>query len=391
MDTESQKNKFFKLIRQFLRSLEEQFPSSKKQIASFRKLMNNTKKNKFIKYVVSKLEPYSHDISHNNTEIFNTDEPVYLLKYIDFRKFFANEVSDENKNIIWQYLQSLYIMGNFILQGNSLLKGLKNLEDNLNVNDETGASNDEANPMNDALKNMFENLQKAQTQKEQTQNDETNTDNNDENTQKTTDNQSNPFGFIEELASEIANEIEIPDDLKKPDAKPADLFHSIFFSKENHFANMVSKVGEKIQKKMETGELNQEKLFSQTQDIMSNMQKGLGEMQNDPEMMKQMGGMTNILQSMMGGLNGKGGKGPDMGSMMNMFSSMMGGNNGDDDDEEMPDLSELQDKWRKTRNQEYRAAMRKEQLRKKLDNKRKLLENKARFEEKQKQKENTEE
>lgn len=391
MDTESQKNKFFKLIRQFLRSLEEQFPSSKKQIASFRKLMNNTKKNKFIKYVVSKLEPYSHDISHNNTEIFNTDEPVYLLKYIDFRKFFADEVSDENKSIIWQYLQSLYIMGNFILQGNSLLKGLKNLEDNLNVNDETGASNDEANPMNDALKNMFENLQKAQTQKEQTQNDETNTDNNNENTQKTSDNQSNPFGFIEELASEIANEIEIPDDLKKPDAKPADLFHSIFFSKENHFANMVSKVGEKIQKKMETGELNQEKLFSQTQDIMSNMQKGLGEMQNDPEMMKQMGGMTNILQSMMGGLNGKGGKGPDMGSMMNMFSSMMGGKNGDDDDEEMPDLSELQDKWRKTRNQEYRAAMRKEQLRKKLDNKRKLLENKARFEEKQKQKDNTEE
>ena len=64
---------------------------------------------------------------------------------------------------------------------------------------------------------------------------------------------------------------------------------------------------------------------------------------------------------------------------------------GDDDDEEMPDLSELQDKWRKTRNQEYRAAMRKEQLRKKLDNKRKLLENKARFEEKQKQKDNTEE
>ena len=153
---------------------------------------------------------------------------------------------------------------------------------------------------------------------------------------------------------------------------------------------MVSKVGEKIQKKMETGELNQEKLFSQTQDIMSNMQKGLGEMQNDPEMMKQMGGMTNILQSMMGGLNGQNGKGPDMGSMMNMFSSMMGGKNGDDDDEEMPDLSELQDKWRKTRNQEYRAAMRKEQLRKKLDNKRKMLENKARFEEKQKQKENKE-
>lgn len=391
MDTESQKNKFFKLLRQFLRNLEEQFPNSKSQVASFRKLMNNTKKNKFIKYVVTKLEPYSHDISHNNTEIFNTDEPVYLLKYIDFRKFFKDEVSDENKSIIWQYLQSLYIMGNFILQGNSLLKGLKNLEENLNVNDETNESNTENNAMNDALKNMFENLQKAQSQKEQAQNDESNTDNND-NTQKSSDNnQSNPFGFIEELASEIANEIEIPDDLKRPDAKPADLFHSIFFSKENHFANMVSKVGEKIQKKMESGELNQEKLFSQTQDIMANMQKGLGEMQNDPEMMKQMGGMTNILQSMMGGLNGKGGKGPDMGSMMNMFSSMMGGKNGDDDDEEMPDLSELQETWRKTRNQEYRAAMRKEQLRKKLENKKKLLENKARFEEKQKQKENKEE
>ena len=395
MDTEAQKNKFFKLLRQFLRSLEEQFPNSKNQISSFRKLMNNTKKNKFIKYVVTKLEPHSSDISHNNVEIFRSKDPVYLLKYIDFRKFFRDDVSEETRSIIWQYLQSLYIMGNFILQGNNLLKGLKSFEENLNTNDNVNDSENNNEPMNDALKNMFENLQKAQEQNTTNTNEnstEGTQDNKQENKQENKqDNNSNPFGFIEELASEIANEIEIPEDLKKPDTKPADLFHSIFFSKENHFANMVSKVGEKIHKKMESGELNQEKLFSQTQDVMANMQKGLGEMQNDPEMMKQMGGMTNILQSMMGGLNGKGGKGPDMGNMMNMFSSMMGGNNNEDgEDEEMPDLSELQDKWKKTRNQEYRAAIRKEQLRKKLDNKRKMLENKARFEDKQKQKENKE-
>ena len=34
---------------------------------------------------------------------------------------------------------------------------------------------------------------------------------------------------------------------------------------------------------------------------------------------------------------------------------------------EMPDLSGLEDKWRRARNQEYRIAVRKEQL-KKLDN-----------------------
>ena len=39
MDTEAQKTKFFKLLRQFLNNIEQHFPNSKRQISDFRKLI----------------------------------------------------------------------------------------------------------------------------------------------------------------------------------------------------------------------------------------------------------------------------------------------------------------------------------------------------------------
>ena len=59
------------------------------------------------------------------------------------------------------------------------------------------------------------------------------------------------------------------------------------------------------------------------------------------------------------------------------------------DDEEMPDLEELQEKWKKSRNQEYRASMAKERLRRKLENKRKVALNQQRFQEKSSQRKGT--
>jgi len=64
---------------------------------------------------------------------------------------------------------------------------------------------------------------------------------------------------------------------------------------------------------------------------------------------------------------------------------MGGGGGGDGDNEEMPDLDELQEKWRKTRNQDYRASMAKERLKRKLENKQKRMLNQQRFQEKSKQ------
>ena len=162
-----------------------------------------------------------------------------------------------------------------------------------------------------------------------------------------------------------------------------------FFGENNAFSSMVSKVGQKIHQNMESGELDTDKLMKETTGMMGNLQESMSEMQKDPEFMKQMGPMANMMQSMMSGMmsgNNKGGM-PNMGNMMNMMSSMMGGGNNDNNnDEEMPDLEELQEKWKKTRNQEYRASAAKERLRRKLENKRKVALNQQRYQEKSLQK-----
>ena len=64
---------------------------------------------------MNKIEPYSKAISHCDETIFDSEEPVYLLKNIDFVKLFKSDISENSKNSIWQYLQGLYILGNFML------------------------------------------------------------------------------------------------------------------------------------------------------------------------------------------------------------------------------------------------------------------------------------
>jgi len=49
----------------------------------------------------------------------------------------------------------------------------------------------------------------------------------------------------------------------------------------------------------------------------------------------------------------------------------------DEDDEEFPDLDDIKKKIQKNRNQEFRASMKREQLRRKLEQRRKMMDDKS--------------
>lgn len=372
-------DKFYSLLRQFIKNLEEQYPNLKKEFSDYRKYVKNTKKTKFTKNFYNRLQPYSEDISKCNYQKFeDADEPIYFFKNIDFRKILTKDTDERNKEVIMQYLQSLYVIVNMIISGDELMNAFKSFANQKGDNQDNNLENFDV--MRDMINNLSKNIEENNS--ENVSEESTEENNNKENEKKPNP---SPFGFIEELAEEIAKDIEIPEELQKGDGNPGELFQKMFFGENNAFSSMVSKVGQKIHQKMESGELDTDKLMKETTGMMGNLQESMSEMQKDPEFMKQMGPMANMMQSMMSGMmsgNNKGGM-PNMGNMMNMMSSMMGGGNNDNNnDEEMPDLEELQEKWKKTRNQEYRASAAKERLRRKLENKRKVALNQQRYQEK---------
>jgi len=368
---------FYKILREFLLNLRETFPEKSSEINDYWKYVRKTKKPKYIKQFMNKIEPYSKAISHCDETIFDSEDPVYLLKNIDFVKLFKSDISENSKNSIWQYLQGLYILGNFITNTN-ILDNLKNISSN--------DDNKETEVIKDMLTNIKNLSEKSQSQSQEkseseSQSQEKSESESQEKSKSESESQekseSEPssampgtFGLIESLAKEISDEIDIPKDINVNN--PADLFHSMFFSKEGGFAKLLTSVGEKIKTKVDSGELNEDILMKETQNMMSTMQ-GLMGGENTGD--NKMGDIGKMFQGMMGG---KGGGMPNIGGLGNILGSLMSNKEGNDnDDEEFPDLDDIKNKIQKNRNQEFRASMKREQLRRKLEQRRKMMDDKS--------------
>ena len=267
---------FYKILRQFLLNLRESFPEKTNEINEYYKYVRNTKKSKYVKGFMKKLEEYSKAISHCDKSIFETDEPVYLLKNIDFREFFTDSVSEKNQTSIWHFLQSLYILGNFITNtNNEIMKTLIKISgeegsEEGQSNEEEQTETGEANEAAQILKDMIDNMKNAHTQQHANDTEKETQEQSQEQQQSGANESSNPLGLIESLAKEIAEEIELPKDIKSDN--PADLFHSMFFSKQGGFSKLLSSVGRKIKKKVDSGQLNEEILMKETQKMMGNIQ-----------------------------------------------------------------------------------------------------------------------
>lgn len=361
---------FYKILREFLLNLRETFPEKSSEINDYWKYVRKTKKPKYVKQFMNKIEPYSKAISHCDETIFDSEEPVYLLKNIDFVKLFKSDISENSKNSIWQYLQGLYILGNFITNTN-ILDNLKNISSN--------DDNKETEVIKDMLTNIKNLSEKSQSQSQSQEKSESESEqpqekseSESEQSQEKSDTSATPgtFGLIESLAKEISDEIDIPKDINVNN--PADLFHSMFFSKEGGFAKLLTSVGEKIKTKVDSGELNEDILMKETQNMMSTMQ-GLMGGENTGD--NKMGDIGKMFQGMMGG---KGGGMPNIGGLGNILGSLMSNKEGnDEDDEEFPDLDDIKKKIQKNRNQEFRASMKREQLRRKLEQRRKMMDDKS--------------
>ena len=206
-------------------------------------------------------------ISEKNEELFNNS--IFILKNIDFKELWISEdLSNSNREKIWEYLQTLFILSETIVNDSNTVKNLVNSIRKLQNNTESEESNDSIDENVDSeIYNMLKNLS-------------------EENKNTPLDPNFLENGLLGKLASELTNEIDLSDMNLENSDNVNDVFSNLI-SGDNpmKFMNLIQTVGQKIQGKVDQGEFNQNDLFKEAKQMM-------GSLQND-ESMKMFNNLIN--------------------------------------------------------------------------------------------------
>jgi len=233
-------NNIIKIYPEYKESLEEYYGDLLEK--------DSCNEDKHVKRFMRKFSGHKDQISSKDNDLF--EETICFLKNIDFKIIWEDEITTDNiKTTIWDYLQTLFVIGETIISDSgkikSLVETLKNKADNVPI-EETSGENKEILEM---LKNLSEKSKDSNVSE-----DLLNT------------------GMIGNLAKELAGDINLDDmnlNLGDENAGIGDIFGKLM-SGDNpmKFMNMIQNVGQKIQTKLADGNLDQSKLLDEAQNMM---------------------------------------------------------------------------------------------------------------------------
>ena len=131
---------FTEMMEQFLTELEDTFPeekSFKKYHASF-DIMRSANPRKCVDVFMSEASKYSQQIMQKDDSVFDNFE------HLDIKKYWTPELSQGTKDAIWQYLQTLNILG---LTISSIPPEMLSMVEGVASKCAEGMQNGDANPM----------------------------------------------------------------------------------------------------------------------------------------------------------------------------------------------------------------------------------------------------
>jgi len=250
-------------LKLFIKNIMESFPEYKDNLfSSYKELLieENCNNDKYVKKIMKKIKKYGTEITNRDDLLFDTG--ICILKNIDFKDLWEKDISKNNRDKIWEYIQTLYLLGNTIISDTDriqkLVKNFKNINaDELetqvidDVKEET--SEPDISEEDQQLLDIMNNLKNNKV------NDSDIPD----------DFLSN--GLIGSLAQELSEEIKL-DDLDMGGSNNDDILGNLM-SGDNpmKFMNLLQKVGQTIQNKVESGDLNQSQLVDEAQNMMSSL------------------------------------------------------------------------------------------------------------------------
>jgi hypothetical protein len=262
------------------------------------------------------------DILYKNTEMFDTskknDINTFFLPSVDFTTLFTCEgVSENTCNVLWNYLQLILFTIIGSVQDKSKFGDSKNLFDGID-------ESDLLEKLSETMKNMSSFFQEdheddddhdAEENREKTKpsekdDDDSDAEDNDDNKEKEPKKKPKPFsmpnlddlhkhlkglfdGKIGTLAKELAEEISgdlsglLGEDMKDI-RSTKDMFQKIMKNPAK-ISELIKTIGDKIKKKMSSGEISQEELMKEATELMNKMKDMGGGMDAFKDMFKNMG------------------------------------------------------------------------------------------------------
>lgn len=268
--------------------------------------------------------PRFFDILYKNSEIFSTTGEhaatnVSFLPYISFKEFWnLADTTDDIRNSIWKYLQLiLMFLCNFVTDISSFSESASFFEF-IDADELKGKMEEMCNMMASAAEEAAQRQQQQQSG-ETSQPESASSSTGEEGASSN----SNPFasfmegganadafmermqemmdGKLGRLALELGEEIAAELKIDSEEVNPMDVIQK-FLKNPAKLFNMFKKVNEKIQKKMDDGELNQSEMYEEGMEFINKMK-------DTPE-------LKNVFNTMLSsmGMKGAGGK-MNMGAM----------------------------------------------------------------------------
>ena len=254
-------------LKKFVQEIIKVFPHLKEELSEYyAEILTNETSNedKFIKRYMRKLQNQKENISNKNMELFK--EPIHILKSVDFKELMERkEITDEVRDTIWDYIQTLFVIGETIVSDSDSIKKLvenfkKMREADGNVESLMDGVSD------DNLKGDEQVLEMLKTLSDKTKKNLENS----ETSQINEDLINN--GLIGNLAKELAEDINLDDfnlNVDENSENVNDVFSNLINGDNPmKFMNLIQNVGQKIQSKLSDGNLDQSKLVDEAQQMM---------------------------------------------------------------------------------------------------------------------------
>ena len=106
---------FNSMMEEFLNELLQTFPEEKAlkvEIAKFETLRKANSK-KVVEGFMHAIGPYQNDIQNKNEKLM-TENNIDFLKKMNIKKWWTKDLSNNTKDAIWSYLQTLIMLGTTI-------------------------------------------------------------------------------------------------------------------------------------------------------------------------------------------------------------------------------------------------------------------------------------
>ena len=263
--------KFNFYIKSFVNEMVVIFPEYADSLKkSYSEVLDNEtcKSDVYVKEYMENVKPVQNYLAKKDEVLFKLNTEIYLLREIDFRNVWAKDINQVTRENIWKYLQTLVVIGKKIIGED---EDIDKLLENFNSNQSDLLPNmedlkQETENMMDMLKNMQEIVQDP----EESTNQEASGN--------------NPFegGLINDIAKELTSELNL-ENLNIGEPKNMNEAFSNLMGGGNgtNFFDLINKVGQKIQNKVQSGAINQNDLMKEAQNMM-------GSLKNPEQMAKQM-------------------------------------------------------------------------------------------------------